>query len=150
VTGRLLAYFSVRGQYGFKNLDTTEQFRLGGPDGVRAFANGEGTGDAGIITTAELRVPLVDPYFGQLARETVIALFFDHGTIRYRRDPAQDTTLAGLSNQASLSGVGLALAWVRPGKYALRFSCAFPMSGTPKGDPSIRDPRFYAQLSTLF
>ena len=49
LTNRLLAYVAVRGQVGLQNLDTTEQFRLGGPDGVRAFAPGEGTGDSGVI-----------------------------------------------------------------------------------------------------
>jgi hemolysin activation/secretion protein len=149
-TGNLLAYISLRGQFGFKNLDTTEQFRMGGPDGVRAFANGEGTGDSGLLGTIELRAPLSAAMFGQFRNEAVVALFYDHGTIKFRHDPGQDTTLAGFSNKASYAGAGLALAWVRPGKYSFRFSMAKPTKGEPKGDAVVRSPRVYAQFSAYF
>lgn len=150
VTGRLLAYVSLRGQYGFKNLDTTEQFRLGGPDGIRAFANGEGTGDSGALLTVEMRAPLTFAFLGPVAREAVFALFADYGTIQFRHDPSRDTTLAGLNNQATYAGVGAALAWVRAGKYALRISVATPTQGQAKGDTVNRNPRIYAQFSAFF
>ena len=35
ISGRLLAYATVRGQLALSNLDSTEQFRAGGPNGVR-------------------------------------------------------------------------------------------------------------------
>lgn len=150
LTGNLLGYVSFRGQYAFKNLDTTEQFRLGGPDGVRAFANGEGTGDSGFIVTAELRAPLPASLFGRLGRETVVSLFYDHGTIYYRHDRAQDTTLAGLDNRARYAGFGVSIAWSRPGMYALRGSLASPTVGEPKGDTKKPNPRAYLQFSAFF
>lgn len=150
LTGNLLGYVSLRGQYAFKNLDTTEQFRLGGPDGVRAFANGEGTGDAGFIVTAELRAPLPASVFGRWGRETVVALFYDHGTIYYRHDRDQDTTLAGLENRARYAGYGVSIAWSRPGAYALRASLASPTIGEPKSDTKKPNPRAYLQFSAFF
>ena len=42
IDGRLLLYLSLRAQWARNNLDTNEEFRIGGPDGVRAFAAGEG------------------------------------------------------------------------------------------------------------
>ncbi|MBT9494702.1 MAG: ShlB/FhaC/HecB family hemolysin secretion/activation protein [Paucibacter sp.] len=150
VTGRLLAYLSLRGQYSFNNLDTTEQFRLGGPDGVRAFANGEGTGDSGVIATAELRAPLTSFFSGQIAQEAVLALFADFGHIQFRRDPANRAGAAEQSNSARYSGAGIGLAWVRAGQYALRISIASPIKGEPKGDTVVRDPRVYAQFSAYF
>ncbi len=150
VTGKLLAYLSVRGQYSFNNLDTTEQFRLGGPDGVRAFANGEGTGDSGLIATAELRTPLTSMFSGQLAQEMVLALFADFGHIRFRHDPGSLSGAKDQSNTANFSGAGLGLAWVRAGQYALRISVASPIKGEAKGDTVVRDPRVYALFSAYF
>lgn len=150
VTGKLLAYLSVRGQYSFNNLDTTEQFRLGGPDGVRAFANGEGTGDSGLIATVELRAPLTAMFTGQLAQEAVLALFADFGHIQFRHDPGKRTGSKDQSNTAQFSGAGLGLAWVRAGQYALRLSIATPIKGEAKGDTVVRDPRVYALFSAYF
>lgn len=150
LTGKLLAYLSVRGQYSFNNLDTTEQFRLGGPDGVRAFANGEGTGDSGLIASAELRVPLTAMFTGQLAQEAVLALFADFGHIQFRHDPGSLAGAKDQTNSADYSGAGLGLAWVRAGKYSFRMSVATPIKGEAKGDTVVRDPRVYALFSAYF
>ncbi|WIV95788.1 ShlB/FhaC/HecB family hemolysin secretion/activation protein [Kinneretia aquatilis] len=155
-TGRLLAYLSVRGQYSLDNLDTTEQFRLGGPDGVRAFANGEGTGDSGLLASLELRSPLSTLFSSQWAQESVLAFFADYGQVTFRRHPASQLPTGGAagagsaSNSAAYSGFGLGLAWSRPGLYALRLSVAKPLKGTPTGDTVKRDPRLYAQFSAFF
>lgn len=146
VTGRLLMYLALRGQHALRNLDTTEQFRLGGPDGVRAFAAGEGTGDSGFIGTAELRWLPPDEWVGRNAREMVASLFYDAGRVRLRTDPDAGSTAA---NRESFSAWGLAFAWVRPDAFALRLSVAKPVSGVPRSDPEVRDPRVYL-LGTLF
>ena len=45
-----------------KNLDSSEQFSLGGPYGVRAYANGSSSGDSGWQASLELRyVPMACP-----------------------------------------------------------------------------------------
>ena len=90
LTGRLLAYVALRGQQALQNLDTTEQYRLGGPEGVRAFAPGEGTGDTGTLLSLELRFLPPEDWFGRIAREVVAALFFDAGRVRCRTDPRPD------------------------------------------------------------
>lgn len=146
VTGRLLMYLALRGQHALRNLDTTEQFRLGGPDGVRAFAAGEGTGDSGFIGSAELRWLPPDEWIGRNAREMVAALFYDAGRVQLRTDPDPASTAA---NRESFSAWGLAFAWVRPDAFALRLSVAKPVSGVPRSDPEVRDPRIYL-LGTLF
>ena len=144
----LLAYLAVRGQVGLKNLDNTEQFRLGGPDGVRAFAPGEGTGDSGVIGSLELRFLPPESIFGRIGRESVISLFYDVGRIKYRKDPtaeiAHDDTFV---NTATLGGAGVAATWVRPGEFALRLSVASRTQGTPKSDTKGGSTRAYAQLT---
>lgn len=148
IEGRLLGYLSVRGQYAFDNLDTSEQFRLGGPDGLRAFAVGEGTGDTGGIVTLELRLLPPDEWFGKFSREMALSVFYDRGDIRYRHDPASQGS--AFVNRASYSDAGVAVAWVRPGEYALRVSLASPISGEQKSDKQVRNPRLYATFSKFF
>jgi hemolysin activation/secretion protein len=148
VTNRLLAYVAVRGQLGMQNLDNTEQFRLGGADGVRAFAPGEGTGDSGVIGSLELRFLPPESIFGRIGRESVVSLFYDVGRYRQRKDPAEEYVLnPDFENSATLAGAGIAATWVRPGEFALRLSIASRTQGTPKSDTKGGKVRAYAQFT---
>ena len=148
IDGRLLLYAALRGQYALANLDTGEQFRIGGPDGVRAFAPGEGTGDTGAVLNLELRLLPPEAWLGRLAREMVFSAFVDHGELRYRFDPARQN--ARFINPAAYSGGGLSLAWERPRHFALRVSVSHPLAGQAKSDTRLRDPRIYAQFSLFY
>lgn len=148
MTSRLLFYVAVRGQWAFDNLDTSEQFRLGGPDGIRAFSPGEGTGDSGWLATTELRLLPPEEWLGRIARESVVSLFFDTGRVTFRHDPSARPS--GFVNTASFSGYGLAVSWVHGNDYALRLAIAKPRTGTPKADTLVRDPRLYAQFTKFF
>lgn len=147
IDGRLLSYLSLRGQQAFKNLDSTEQFRVGGPDAVRAFGPGEGSGDSGIVLSAELRWLPPEAWFGRWARELVLGAFIDGGRVQYRHDPSLVTRDASYVNHASLSGVGLSLVWARAFAYAFRMSVATPLSGTAKSETNPMNPRLYLQGS---
>jgi hemolysin activation/secretion protein len=150
ITGRALVYFAIRGQYAANNLDTTEQFRIGGPENVRAFPVGEGTGDIGVISSLELRLLPPEAWIGRIAREMVASAFVDAGYVqfRYRRSLTIDPN-AG-PNHARYAGVGLGLSWVRPGGYTLRVSVAKPVTGTARGEDQQRDARFWLQAAKLF
>ena len=149
VDGRLLLYLSLRAQWARNNLDTSEEFRLGGPDGVRAFAAGEGTGDLGQLLSAELRLLPPEDTFGRWARDAVVSLFYDAGRVQRDRDPSKrgDATFV---NTARFAGAGIGVSWVKPGQYGLRLSVAKPLIGTPEADKKIRDPRLYAQFTMQF
>jgi hemolysin activation/secretion protein len=148
LTNRLLGYVAVRGQLALKNLDTSEQFRLGGPDGIRAFAPGEGTGDSGFIGSFELRMLPPESTFGRVGRESVVSVFYDIGRIKYRKDLTadllQDETFV---NSTTLGGFGVAATWLRPGEFALRLSIAKRTNGTPKSDTKGNGARAYAQFT---
>lgn len=150
VTGRALVYFSLRGQFAANNLDTTEQFRLGGPEGVRAFAPGEGTGDIGTVASLELRVLPLEDWFGRIAREMVFSAFVDAGYVQYRYRQRITPLPGATKNTALLSGVGVGLVWVRANEYSLRLSIAKPVSGTARSGDNPRDVRLYIQASKLF
>ena len=146
---RLLLYMALRGQWALNNLDTTEQFRIGGPDAVRAFAPGEGTGDGGVLGTAELRLLPPESWFGRTSREIVFGLFVDAGRVKHRQRPDPGAIAATDSdNWAAFSGAGLAVSWVRPKEFALRASFAKAITGDAKSDP--KSTRFYLQLSRPF
>lgn len=150
-TGKLLGYVSVRGQLAMHNLDTTEQFRLGGPEGVRAFAAGEGTGDSGVVTSLEARLLPPEAWFGRIASELVLSAFVDVGWVRYRHKLAAAATgVDAEPNSGSFVGAGVGVAWVRPGGYALRLSLAAPLSGTPRSDPKEPSARLYLLASKFF
>lgn len=150
ITGRALVYLSLRGQYAANNLDTTEQFRIGGPDSVRAFTAGEGTGDIGTLATVELRLLPPESWFGRTAREMVFSVFADGGYVqyRYRRRITADPNVG--KNSGVFSGVGFGLSWVRPGAYALRLSVAQPTGGAARGGEKIDKLRAYLQATMLF
>jgi hemolysin activation/secretion protein len=148
VDSRLLLYIAARAQQAFNNLDTTEQFRIGGPDSVRAYAPGEGTGDSGQVLTLELRLLPTESLMGRFARETVFGLFYDVGHVTFRHDTSNRPS--NFVNTATYSGAGLSVAWVKGNEYAFRLSLAKPIQGTPTADTQVRDPRVYAQFSKQF
>ena len=150
LTGRALVYFSLRGQYTAHNLDTTEQFRLGGPDAVRAFAAGEGTGDKGVVAALELRWLPPDAWLGRLAREFVFSVFADAGYVQYRHRPRAGNPPGAEANHVQLSGVGVGLSWVRAGAYLLRMSVAQATGGTVRGATEKPGARVYLQAAKLF
>ena len=148
-SGKVLAYLSLRGQVAFDNLDTTEQFRLGGPEGVRAFAAGEGTGDEGAVLSLEARLLPPESWFGRISNELVLSVFVDAGQVRYRHTLSSNNP-GSSPNTASFSGAGVGLSWVRPGAYAVRLSVSTPLSGTPRSDTRERSARLYLTASKFF
>ncbi len=147
-TGKVLAYLSLRGQWAFENLDTTEQFRIGGPEGVRAFATGEGTGDEGAVMSLEARLLPPESWLGRFSNELVASAFFDAGFVRYRHKTSASNA-ATLANTGTFTGAGLGVSWVRPTEYAVRLSLATPLSGKPRSDTLVRKPRLNL-LATWF
>lgn len=52
---RFSGYARMAGQYSGTELDSSERMSAGGPNGVRAFLSGEGSGDRGLLGQLELR-----------------------------------------------------------------------------------------------
>ena len=96
----LLARFT--GAVSADPLSDLDQFRLGGPNNVRAYPASEVGGDDGFFASAELQHPF--PWLPVLNDERVKA-FVDTGTV-YR----QHSGLRGLKASESLSGAGIGLS----------------------------------------
>jgi hemolysin activation/secretion protein len=160
IENRLLLYAALRSQLAMNNLDSVEQFQVGGPDRVRAFAPGEGTGDEGLVMTLELRLLPPESWFGsygRIAREVVFSAFIDMGTVKARHD----ATLAQAEairldptqpfvNTSTFSGWGVGAIWDRPRNFALRAYLSWPISGDPKNDPVVKKPRLYLTATKSF
>lgn len=89
----------LNGQWASKNLDSSEKFSLGGTGAVRAYPQGEASGDQGYRATLELRQAL--------AANLQATVFYDWGSVQTNKSPFGDA--AAGSNSRSLAGAGLGL-----------------------------------------
>ena len=102
----------VSGQKASRNLDSSEEFYLGGPNGVRAYAQGEGSGDEGVLGTAELR-------YHTPVRGLTLSTFYDTGVVRVSKSPVGEG-----DNRVSLRGWGIGAAYSAPGDWFARLDYA--------------------------
>lgn len=151
----LQVYAALRAQMAFDNLDSTEQFRVGGPDGVRAFSAGQGGGDSGVLATLELRLLVPEPWLaGRLNGRASVAVFVDAARVQLRHDPA--ARVAGNSNYENfetLAGAGVALQWDGPDGWSVRASAAGQLEAPRDRNGAYRfdrSPRFFAQIRKQF
>jgi len=126
-------YAAISGQRAGRNLDPSEKFNLGGPDAVRAYAQGEGVGDTGILGTVELR------------HSTGPFLFFDAGHINTNQDPFQPGT-----NSATLRGAGVGLNLSMFDGVRLRGSWAWKLGESPAQSAPDASSRGWIQLGMDF
>ncbi len=139
-------WLSASGQYATKNLDSSEQFSLGGPYAVRAYPVLEASGDEGLIATAEYRWHFTDALQA--------SAFYDFGHIVRERNPLP--TYVGPNNY-SLQGAGVGLDWnvrkivILHGLVATRIGTnpAANANGTDS-DGTKRRPQFWLLASVPF
>lgn len=117
LTDSLQLYVAVQGQLADQNLDASQKFVLGGPNAVRAYAQGEGVGDAGVLGTAELRYTL--PARAWFAHPQLFA-FFDAGRVTIN----EEQFLPG-ENDIDLYGAGIGMNVDIVGGFTLRGSIAW-------------------------
>lgn len=142
LTKDLQLYVAVQGQAADQNLDPSQKFVLGGPNAVRAYAQGEGVGDAGILGTAELRYTL--PGRGWFSHPQVFA-FFDGGRVRIN----EDQFLPG-QNDIDLYGAGIGLNVDMSGGFTLRGSIAWRIGSDPAVDDDNSGSQGWIQLVKAF
>ena len=107
----------LSGQTAFQNLDSSEDFYLGGANGVRAYPQGEATGDEGILGTLELR------YHTKLPGLT-LSTYFDAGATR-----SLHRGVGGWNNTTTLKGWGVGVSYTRPNDWFARFDYARRIGG---------------------
>lgn len=80
-TGNLDVYVRFQGQKASSNLDSSEKIFLGGANGVRAYPQGEGSGDEGFLATAELR-------YHTKFKGLTLSTYLDGGHVKASKDGA--------------------------------------------------------------
>ena len=119
INKRLNFYFSFTGQLASRNLDSSEQLYLGGGNGVRAYGQGEASGDQGFLMTGELRYNLPIP-------NLQLAAFIDGGYV-----DGSKSGWAGGNTSRTLSGAGLGLILNNTrNKYSIRVDYAWKLSSS--------------------
>lgn len=137
---RLSLYGAVNGQWSDKNLDSSEQISLGGPNAVRAYPVGEAGVDLGVISTLELRYLL--PTLGSLPGRIQLAGLFDHGYGEVNQSPLASST----HNYRHLYGTGFGVNWQWDELVSLKSSVAWRMGELPTSDnTSGTKPTVYLQ-----
>jgi len=102
--GATTLYTALSGQFASTNLNSAEQFYLGGPYGVRAYPVAQSGGSQGGIFTLEVR--------HQLEPRLMMSAFFDGGVVQqYKFIYPQWQGLTNANNTYSLMGAGLGLKW---------------------------------------
>jgi hemolysin activation/secretion protein len=115
-------YVAINGQAADKNLDSSEQLFLGGPNSVRAYDVGTIGGALGALASAELRHNLGVSSFGTW--QTI--LFADSGVVRIYKN-----AFTPGDNSATLSGAGIGLNWAGGNGWTAGLEWARPIGGVP-------------------
>lgn len=114
------------GQIASHNLDGSERMYLGGASGVRAYPQGEGAGDEGIMGTVEAR-------FYTKVPGLVFSTYYDVGHVWYRNDGQKEPTgnLNVSSTGITLMGYGAALSYTKPNDWFARLDYARRIGDDP-------------------
>lgn len=132
-----LSFFArASAQAAADNLDSSEDFGLGGPNGVRAYPTGESYGDEGWLTQMEVRYQIEDftPY-----------AFYDYGQSRTNQDP-----WAAGDNSRSLGGGGIGVRYEYQGFNADLSAAWRNVGGEPQSDSKDATPLVWGRVGYKF
>lgn len=136
LSNRFSLYTQLQAQWADGNLDSSEKISLGGAYGVRAYPQGEASGDQGWLANLELRYALTDAW--------QLSSFLDHGQVRLNKN----VWISG-ENHRSLSGAGLGARWA---EHNWQFSAvaAWKLGNEDPQSDVDRSPRVLAQVVRYF
>lgn len=134
ISGPWSVFAQLRGQLASGNLDSSQQFYLGGPTSVAGYPVGEVGGDEGAELHTEVRYVIdAPPWGGQLQA----SLFYQLGHIR-----VHDAPYAGwqgnntrLSNEFTLRSAGISLTQSLSQDWLVRALVGWQFGANPTADP---------------
>ncbi len=130
ITSRLSLLASASGQWTNDNLDSSEKFTLGGPNGVRGYTTGEGSGDKGWKATLETRYEV--PELNLDGATLQLQAFVDTGHVSLQADPWDGYDPANQNtngvNDYQLTSGGLGFSLSKSQVYSLRASYAWKIN----------------------
>ena len=145
---------SLSAQSAMNNLDSSEKFSLGGPNGIRAYPVGEGAGDEGQLLSANLRYNM--PVASALG-SFQISCFFDAGRVTLQKNEGVSPSTATNLNNYGIQGAGLGFNYSYLARFALRGSWAHVIGDNPgrsaagnNSDGHNDKSRFWLQAMAYF
>ena len=136
----LTLFGRISRQWASKNLDSSEGFGVGGASGVRAYPQGEASGDEGWLAQFEVRYSLgaFSPY-----------AFYDAGRVRINAQP-ESLAVAPNPNHRAIEGAGLGVRY-QQGPWNLDASLAWRThGGLAQSDSRQRNPRMWVTAGYRF
>lgn len=133
---RFSLYTQLQGQWADGNLDSSEKLYLGGAYGVRAYPQGEASGDQGWLANVELRYAVTAAW--------QLSTFVDHGKVRLNKDAWTVD-----DNHRSLSGAGIGAQWASNG-WQISTVAAWRLGNADAESDVSRTPRVWAQVMRTF
>lgn len=122
------------GQLASHDLDGSEEMYLGGASGIRAYPQGEGSGDEGVQGTIETRFYTDVPGL-------VVSTYFDVGHVWYRNDGGVDSYGNGrglASSGETLKGWGVGFAYTKANDWFARLDYARRIGDDPNISPAAK------------
>ena len=136
-------FVGVNGQFANKNLDVSEKMQLGGVNAVRAYPEGEGYGDQGVLLKVEARWDLPRWQAAALALSTQPQLFAFIDSGRVTMNKSNSTSLP---NERSVRGAGLGLNLVSDQNVLVRLVWAHKLGSAPATSSPDAASRVWLQL----
>ncbi|HEX2955045.1 MAG TPA: ShlB/FhaC/HecB family hemolysin secretion/activation protein [Bacillota bacterium] len=131
----------LNGQLANGNLDSSEKLFLGGADGVRAYGQGSGSGDQGMLLSTELRWRLPGTHLGK--NSVYLTGFLDYGDVTFNIDPWPGSG----DNHKSLKGAGIGFIWNLAG---YTFRCDYARAIDAEGRSDDDDHHLWARFAAYF
>ncbi|NDP38542.1 MAG: ShlB/FhaC/HecB family hemolysin secretion/activation protein [Rhodoferax sp.] len=129
----------ANGQLASTALDSSEQMELGGMYGVRAYPEGEGYGDEGVVLNLEARMQL--PKFSDsMPGQLQLIGFVDAGTVRAHN----------ADDRRTLSGAGVGLNWSDTNNFMVRAYYAGKIGDEDATSAPDKSGRFWIQAVKYF
>ncbi|AOH49012.1 hypothetical protein BCS37_03730 [Selenomonas sp. oral taxon 920] len=145
ISERVSLYLSYQRQWATKNLDSSEKFSLGGPNGVRAYPVGEASGDDGWRWTSELRWNLPTREGDDNVWQLIAFADGGHVNLYHNKLPGY-TGAAG----RSLYGAGVGVNWSNQANWVARAYYAWKIGSEEAVSDTDRSGRFWLQIYKFF
>lgn len=149
LSSELSAALSLSGQWASKNLRGAERVSYGGPLGVRGYGVPSGTGDEGLLASAELRYLLPVQFMGNPVSALV---FYDIATIHARKNPSSTVG----ANSATFDSLGVGVKAGAEGDFiaslmvASRLGGPYPIPTDGSQRESERQPQVWFSVQKWF
>ena len=136
-------YASLQAQFSPDNLDSAQQFSVGGSANVAGYENSVLSGSTGYYLLAELRQSL----YASSNNQVIGKVYIDTGEVKH-----QARKWNGLTgdNQERINSAGLGFNWTNSSQWGAALTVGFPIGATPKSLEQPNDVKSWFTITKRF